>query len=457
MNPSEHMKELFIIGNYMISPKNKEVLISSKGGEVKGSSYTYHRDSTIDYDHTTLLAVGNRIYFKEHFPFKFDVNNLKIVQSVAPEDLFRDDSSIYYFGSVKIDIAGYNAVNDYVYKSKNNGKLFFFDVELLKLKEVGLDVDESSLNRIVDNYYYDKRGLYFFGGHFKKNAKGYYDDYNEKSEKLVSAQNIIPLIAQKYFSFNGEVFAKSFGHKIIKLNIDADKAIEVNMNSEDSFLTDGQTVYSSPYDEDNRNQEGYFGVWYPTLYSGGNLQKIYSPLLHFLKEGNSVVFNKNDPNNFPGLIAVIDNQNYLLADKKKIKIDQMLFYHPETGSLENFDEKYLKIYKAERFIQYKNVLYFDGIPVETSMLDMENLREIKNSNYLTDGKSLLYIGNIGGYSSTNKNGVEYAVFSERILENVYNKELTPVNPNLLSDGQILVSYAKKIRIKDLGLEVKIVK
>lgn len=134
----------------------------------------------------------------------------------------------------------------------------------------------------------------------------------------------------------------------------------------------------------------------------------------------------------------------------------MLFYHPETKTIETFDEKYLKIYAAERLIQYKNVLYFDGISVETSKLHMEQLREIKNSNYLTDGKSLIYIGNIGGYRSIEKNGIEYVVFNDRILENAFTKEMNVVNPDLLSDETSLVSKTQKIRIKDLNLNVKVV-
>ena len=156
------------------------------------------------------------------------------------------------------------------------------------------------------------------------------------------------------------------------------------------------------------------------------------------------------------MIAVIDNEDYLLSNKKKFKVDQMLFYHPETKTTELFDEKELKIYSAERFIQYKNVLYFDGIPVETSKLDIKNLREIINSNYLTDGKSILYIGNITGYGSPTINGIDYANFDDRILENVYSKDMKAINPDLLSDGITLVSKSQKIKIKDLNLNVKIV-
>ncbi len=38
-----------------------------------------------------------------------------------------------------------------------------------------------------------------------------------------------------------------------------------------------------------------------------------------------------------------------------------------------------------------------------------------------------------------------------------SKELSAINPNLLSDGKTLVSRASKIIIKDLALDVKIVK
>lgn len=460
-NSIGNMNKNFIIGDYMIVPKTKEVRAYTMIGGVNWDGYTFRKDSTINYDHTTLLALGDRIFFKEHFPFQFDLNKLKIIQRDETYFLCRDDNSIYYTSrrlqTMKADISGYSAISDFIYKSKKDGTLFFLNIDQYKLTAIGIDVDENSLTHVLDNYYYDKNGLYFFGGHSKKNVKGYYDDYTEKSEKLVGAQNVVPVIAQNYFSFNGEVFARRSGNKITKLSIDINKTIEINMGADESFITDGKTVYSNDYDEDTRDQKGYYGIWYPALHAGVNLQKIYSPLLHFMKEGNSVVFNKHNPNIFPGLIAVIDHQNYLLTDKKKIKLEKMLFYHPETKTTEIFDEKHLKIYAAERFIQYKNVLYFDGIPVETSKLNMADLREIKNSNYLTDGKSLFYLGDIGGYSSIEKDGIQYAVFDEKILENTYTKELSAINPNLLSDGKTLVSRASKIIIKDLALDVKIVK
>ncbi len=321
-----------------------------------------------------------------------------------------------------------------------------------------IEIDENSIKHLAGNYYYDKNGLYFLGGHNKKNERGYYDTYVEKSEKLVDARNVVPIVSRKYIVFNNRFFGLD-GSNINELEIDTRKIIEV-MERTNSFITDGKTMYSDlnyGYEENERNEKGVYGVLYPTLFSGVNLQKIYSPLLHFIKENNSVVINRNNPNHFPGLIAKIDNENYLLSDKKKNKIKEILFYHSENKTSEVFDDKYLKIYEAERFIQYKNVLYFEGIPVETSKLDMKNLREIANTDYLTDGKAIVYIGNITGYRSAEKNGIEYVILDDRIIENVYTKEMKPISKDLLSDGITIISKTQKANIKSLNLDVKIVK
>ena len=461
-NFTEDTKKNFVVGNYMIIPEKKEVRVYTMIGGVNWDGYEYRKDQKIDYEKTTLLALGDRIFFKEYFPFDFDLEKLKIIHRDEFYFLCKDDKSIYYTSErikpTKIDISNYETVNDFIYKSKN-GTLFFLDIESYKLSPIGIDIDENSVKHLAGNYYYDNNGLYFFGSHSKKNTKGYYDDYVEKSEKLIDGQNVVPIISKKYISFNNQVFAID-NDKIKKLSINADKKIEIEIGTSESFITDGKTVYSDlnyGYDDDDRNEKGYYGIWFPTLYSGANLQKIYSPMLHFTIEGNSIVLNKNNPNNFLGLIVQIDNEKFLLSDKKKNKIDKILFYHPETKTTEVFDEKYLKIYEAERFIQYKNILYFDGIPVKTFKLDMENLQEIENSNFLTDGKSVFYIGNITGYGSPTINGVDYATFEDKILENVYTKEMKPINKDLLSDGITLISKEQKIKIKDLNLNVNIVK
>lgn len=458
----EELVENFLIGNYMIVPTKREIRQYTMVGGVNWDGYEYQKDSTINYETTTLLALGSTVLVKEYFPFNYNLEKLKIIHRDEFYFLCKDDKYIYYTSNnlkpAKISINEYDAINDFIYKSTKTSKLFFINIESYQLSPVEIAVDENTIKHLEGNFYSDKNGLYFFGEHSKKNAAGYYDDYVKTSEKLIGAKNIVPVVSKKYVVFNKQFYAVANAN-IKKLNIDTDKMIEVNFESGESFITDGKTIYSDMnygYDDDNKNENGYYGVWYPTLFSGVNLQKIYSPRLPFMRENNNIVFNKNDPNNFPGLISVIDNENYLLSDKKESKIDKMLFYNPESKTTEIFDEKHLKIFEAERFILYKNVLYFDCIPVQSATLNFANLREIKGSNYLTDGKALFYIGNIGGYGSPTINGIDYATFDERIIENGYNKELKVINEDLLSDGITLVSKEQKIKIKDLKLNVKIV-
>ena len=248
----------------------------------------------------------------------------------------------------------------------------------------------------------------------------------------------------------------------IKLKLNPNKMIETEIGVVPyRLITDGESFYSSDnnkYDEDKHNENGIYGGIFPSLYSGVNLQKIYSPNVHFEKVNNSVIFNKNW--NFfrfqKELIVQIDGTPFLLADKKKNKIDKLLFYRPETKTTEIFDEKHLKIFGLS-FIQYKNTLYFEGKPVKISKMDMQNLRKIENSEFITDGKSVFYMGNITGYGLQKINGVEYLVFDDRIIENVYTNQMTAINKDLLSDGTTLVSKKQSVKIQDLKLKIVIVK
>ncbi|MBE8723681.1 hypothetical protein [Flavobacterium hungaricum] len=456
-NPKDTV-ESFIIGQYMLVPKLKEVRAYKMTGGVNWDGYKYEKDPGINYDKTTLL-VGTTVMFKEYFPFSYNLDNLKAIYSDEFWSMSRDDKNIYYTSQrikpTNIYIGDYTPVNDFIYKAKD-GALFFIDIEAYKLSPVTINIDENSIKHLRGNYYADKNGLYIFGVHYKKNQKGSYDTV-DKSEKLAAAQNVVPVVSKKYISFANEVFAMQ-GSRVKKLDLDAKKIIEINFSDKQSFITDGKSIYTDlNYGYEDKNEKGYYGTWYPDLFSGVKLQQIYSPLLHFLKEKNSVVFNKNDPNNFPGLVAVINNENFILDNKTKTKIGKTLFYHPETKTTEAFDVKYLKIFTAERFIQYKNVLYFEQTPVETSKLDLKNLREIKNSNYLTDGKAIFYIGFVTGLHSKEINGVEYALFNDRIIENAFTNEMKVLNPDLLSDGITIINKGEKITIKDLNLNVKVVK
>ena len=174
------------------------------------------------------------------------------------------------------------------------------------------------------------------------------------------------------------------------------------------------------------------------------------------QNSSTIIVNRYDPNNFPGLLVKINDQNYLLNDKKKLTINKILFYHAENGKYTEFDDQYLKIFSFEGFMKYQNMLYFNSLPVDLPNFDVANLKEIKDSNYLTDGKNIISIGSIGGYGSIEKNGIEFATFNDRILENTYNEDLHPINRDLLSDGKTIISNNQKIKIADLKLRVKII-
>lgn len=460
---AQEVEENVIIGDYMLVPKKKEVRVYRNIGGVDWDGFEYQKVPEINYNTTTMLILGEEVFFKEKLPFEWNIDKLKTIYRDDYHFVVRDDKSIYFISKLlihrEIDISNYTPINNLIYRAKDD-KLFFLDVETYQLSPIEMDIDLASIKHIAGAFFYDKNGLYFFGEHYKKNKQEYYNDFIKTSEKLVNGQNITPMFSDKYIAFKDKVFAISTGKFIKELNLNPNKIIEVKMKENlNSFITDGQTIYSDTdygYDERHYNQKGVYGDVFPTLYSGVNLRNIYSPLIHFEINGNSVVFNKNHYDYSTELIVKIDDTLFLLTDKKKTKIDKMLFYRPETETTEIFDDKQLKIFKND-FILYGNTLYFRGVPIKASKLDIKNLREIENSDFLTDGKSIFYIGEITGFGSSTINGVNYATFEDRIMEKTYTPQMKAVNKDVLSDGITLISQGKVMKISDLNLDIVILK
>lgn len=459
----EEMEENIIIGDYMLVPEKKEVRVYTMIGGVDWDGFEYQKVPEINYDTTTMLILGEEVFFKEKSPFEWNIEKLKPIYRDDDHFVVRDDKSIYFISKLlihkEIDVSNYTPINDLIYRAKD-GKLFFLDIETYQLSPIELEIDLASVKHIAGAFFYDKNGLYFFGEHYKKNTQEYYNDFIKTSEKLVDGQNITPLFSDKYIAFKDKVFAISTGKFIKELNLNLNKIIEVQMKGEaNSLITDGQTVYSDTdygYDERHYNQKGLYGNSFPVLYSGVNLQKIYSPFINFEVNDNTLIFNKNHYDISLKLVVQIDDTPFLLMDNKKTKINKMLFYRPETKTTEIFDDKQLKIFK-NNFILYGNTLYFNGIPVKAAELDIKNLREIENSDFLTDGKSIFYIGEISGFGSITIDGVEYATFEDRIMENAYTPKMKAVNKAVLSDGVMLISQGKAMKISDLKLDLRILR
>ncbi len=76
-NSTKDTQNGFIIGNYMILPEQKEIRIKTRIGGKNWDGYTYQKDSKIDYTTTTMLIIGDQIFFKEYFPYSFNLDKLR--------------------------------------------------------------------------------------------------------------------------------------------------------------------------------------------------------------------------------------------------------------------------------------------------------------------------------------------------------------------------------------------
>lgn len=96
---------------------------------------------------------------------------------------------------------------------------------------------------------------------------------------------------------------------------------------------------------------------------------------------------------------------------------------------------------TEKFSVKDNIFYFENIPILESF-DVPNLRTIVSkdgveTNYMTDGKQVIFGGGKTGYSFTEKNGKEYVVAEKWIIKDVDLSSLRILGRDLLADKNAL--------------------
>ena len=438
-------------------------------GGVNWDGFRFVKDSIINYDSTVLVIIDNEVYFKEYLPKEMDISALRIVKDFNDAYL-SDGKSIFHYNTglndlfKRIDISGMKEVTDFVFQ-KPSGKLFFLKPYAFELVELDLkNLDLPTLKHISGQYFYDKNGLYFFGGHDGLDGK-----YIEKSEMIMpsNGKNIVAKINRQYFVYDGAVFALTRAERIERLKINPDKMIEIGpIEIANYLLTDGENSYfsSSGYDDFSSNSAIDFSKYFKTPI---NIQKWYSANSKYIQseknpsEVELVTFQResfyqNPPTSF---IAMVNGENYIFypedSEIAPVKISKLTTYNNKTKALETLDPSQFKQFGNGEITVYKNTAYYGEVELYTEGWDLRNLREIEHSYFITDGKMILDLSNVGGHSIKKINGKELADLSERVFADSYSEKIKVIAKEILTDGTYIFTKQQKIKISDLKLKVKI--
>lgn len=109
---------------------------------------------------------------------------------------------------------------------------------------------------------------------------------------------------------------------------------------------------------------------------------------------------------------------------------------------------------SEGFCVKNNTFYFHNKPILESF-DVPNLHTIISksgfeTNYITDGKQVVFGGGKGGYSSTRKNGKEYVVAERWMIDGVDLPSLRVLGRDLLADKNALYYCENRIPFDKLN-------
>jgi len=141
----------------------------------------------------------------------------------------------------------------------------------------------------------------------------------------------------------------------------------------------------------------------------------------------------------------ISNKTYD-KNKHELNIEKRLKYRKDNELTEGFSVK-------------GNSFYFKNTPI-LEPFDVPNLRTVVSksgfeTNYITDGKQVVFGGGKGGYSSTKDNGKEYVLAKRWMIEGVDLPSLCVLGRNLLADKNALYYCENVIPFAELK-ELKII-
>ena len=500
----------YLLGGYLINPAKKQVSVYKRTGGTEvmpdGSvmhwdGYTYTPDKTIKYNRTTLFIIGNHVFFKEKFKFfpKLDLNSLRIIRSDDDDYLLcRDKNYIYqdaigeyvyddekekiYWNSKEIiKYSGYKAINDYIYQKKDSlYVLLKQNFKLVKIEGVTLDI--PTLQHLTDNFFADKNGLHLLGFDFLDSNGGWSFDQSIQLEKS-NGKTITPIIKRNYFIYDDKVYSSLWNNnacnnKPLPLNADRIKELEIDNYYQICFLADDNHTYETKQNDGYSAEKFYtesFNRRYDNDFFKQNVnqwQIITARDMNFIQGDDRKTLYFPSEMKPPGkqlqdyILIKTPDGFYIFRESNGSalqKINQVFIFNFDTKEYEELDASQYR-YFSDALRIYKNRVYGDdGLPVKEP-IDAENLHCITHhdvkTNYLTDGKLLIYTGRMGGFTMEGEGSNTMQVLGKRIISGVDFSTLKVVTKDILIDKEYIYNGDSDgigaIPIKALNLNVKII-
>lgn len=513
----------YILGKYKINPTEQKIWKSKffsetrkGGGHAWGEEYVL--DSTIDYNSTTLFIIGNQFIFKEHisdklnwsFPPQLDFNTLKAINIDVEEyggSLCRDKNFLYR-NSIGIEqqskweaisLSGYKTINDFVYQKDND---LYFLSQNFKLKKIeNLNLDISTLEKVMGNYFIDKNGLYLLGGYSTRNFKAektetglviyqkewesFFHNESIQLEKQNKRKWITPIIKAGYFIYNGKIYSPSSSNSHLPLPINSMEMVELGIknssyaNYTTTFLADNEHTFVTKGKNGGYGalEERYGNKWFVgnTFFEKNvNQWKVISrgDLGILQEDGENLYFpsqlKQTNRDNYVGIVIQKQNEFYafdLNENSTLKKFSKAFIFNFDTKSYEELNVTQYR-YLSENLWIYKNRLYMYssgiGLPIK-DLVDTEKLHFIthhnKKTNFMINNNSLIYMGKFGGISTLGEGVNKVQILGDRIISDVDSSSLKVITTDILRDDEniYLGSFngISVIPIKSLGLDIKV--
>nr|WP_294943947.1 hypothetical protein [uncultured Mucilaginibacter sp.] len=461
----------YILGWYKIDPEKKTIATYTMTGGttpegVMWDGYTYVQDKTINYKKTTLILFGDLNLFKENFPIKEDLKNLRALYSRYGYAILKSQKAIYFYNIARnevksVDISGFTAITDSIYTDKTAALFAIYNEKLEKITGDAL-LDAASLKHLARDYYTDKNGLYLLNKHYRPRLeKETFEALKvEDSEGMAGTS----LVSANYFIYNSHVYGIS--DQVNRLTLNADKLTEIKWNDETYSLTDGEHSYEkgggNDYSETNRPSLEWLKTTIEYFKEKHiSIETVLPFRLHLFERGTDSLYMPLSNGNFKydyakeksGFLIKTSDGYYRPYDPRKIpqKIEQLTIFNRLTKQDEPFDIAKFKN-PAETVIIYDNQLYINGYN-SNKAIDIGNLRPIGKTGYLTDGKLLICpFGESSSYSTIDG---EVVHDFKSIIRGVDISKLSIISNSRLTDGTYIYNGATVIPIKTLGMKLKI--
>lgn len=412
-----------LLGRYLIDPGNKTVSIEvyqewdePNGIHAWGTSNMIIEE--IDFETTCLYVTDSLFRFKEEH---YNLPQLTFV------DAYRKPQDISEFKSVSTNI--YEKDNIY-YFSLDYGSRFY---ELRKLAvESSIHID--SLTFAGQNFYYDNQGLYYVGPG---------DDGGLRLFTVTNGKNCHPIIKRTHCEYNGAAFGAG-GEKI---NASLSKLYEIDINRDGRriYLTDGDSIFRTRNNSITSRAPGLKKWKQLTIGQKLDVEDNCVDLSVSLKgtSGDVLFFSPKEgffTTNFP-------------VFNEKVYYKKVIIFNYDKNDYEEIDVSRFELGVKDFFI-YRDKLHYMGIPIANG-LNAAKLRYIGNTEWLSDGKSLIHLQ---AKKSMHKDGIKKFSFEPEVL--VPNmKELKVVSETLLVDDvnfyQLNDQEIEIIPIESLGVQVEI--